>query len=361
MKALYSLLAGMALLASCTDRDAFVVKGTLPEDFRGDKVCVVVQDVDKADTLAVCSAKAGEAFELKAKAPNRLVHIPEVNWIGVSFYAAPGEYQLEEIKDFWHIVPKQEGIQSRILSHELRSEQAYYDYTALSERAAQAKPEQEKAELEAKTVKLLTSMDSFFWDLLKEFQGTELAVDLLYEKLNQNSRFTFQDIDNSVKAMGKVSPSPKLDFIMQKHSELKKTQPFGQAPDFTLPDTEGKMVSLSDYSGKYVLVNFWASTCGPCRMKMRTWKREYDRFQQAGVEILSISCDRTKEAWMRAIEQEGWSWKQLLEGGEMKISQRYGMEFLSDSYLVSPTGEILGKNLPLEQIEQMVKNAAGNK
>ena len=197
------------------------------------------------------------------------------------------------------------------------------------------------------------SFNEASWKTLKTFEGTELAVDLLYEKLRGNVRYSY--VDNCLKMIGNVPSSPKMDSIMNYYNRLKATQPLGKAPAFTLPNTEGKMISLSDYSGKYVLVNFWSSTCGPCRMKMRMWQREQERFKNAGVEILSISCDRQKEDWLKAIKQDQLSWEHLLEGKEMPVSQAYGMEYLSDSYLISPEGIILGKNLSLAEIEDTVR------
>lgn len=356
MKTIFFLIVG-ALCIGCASKDMFTLKGTLPDSFRGEEVFAVYREAGKTDTLASCRAKAGEAFELKGKAVHKLVSLPDVGvyqW-GISFYAEPGDFCLVKERDNWYVLPEQEGVQARLLTCNRMMDRALSDWMEVGEQLDTISGEEEKAKLEALSVHLMTGIDEAFWKTLEEFKGTTLAVDLLYEKMQMSYKLTFQYIENCLKAMGNVEPSAKKDEIMECYNALKASQPSGQAPMFCLPDMEGKKINLSDYAGKYVLVNFWASTCGPCRMKMRTWKRNYEQFKQLGVEIVSISCDRHEKEWIKAIEEEQWPWKQLLEGEKMEVSQRYGMEFLSDSYLISPDGMILGKNLTMEQVEGMVK------
>lgn len=345
-----------ALCMESPSKDMFTLKGILPDSFRGEEVFVICREAGKTDTLASCRAKAGEAFELRGKAVNKLVSVSDVGiylW-GVSFYAEPGNFRLEKERESWYVVPEQKGVQTRLLACHRMMDQAVYDCIEVGEKLDKVSGEEEKAKLEAQSVRLMTEIDEAFWKTLAEFKGTDLAVDLLYERMVMFDRLTFEFMDNSLKAIGEVGPSAKKDEIVQHYNTLKARQPVGKAPMFILPDMEGKKVSLSDYTGKYVLVNFWASTCGPCRMKMRTWKRNYEQFNRLGVEIVSISCDRHEKEWIKAIEEEKWPWKQLLEGGDMEVSQRYGMEFLSDSYLISPDGIVLGKNLTMEQMDAFV-------
>ena len=352
MKAIFYFFLGIACMG-CTAEETFILRGTIPSEFRGNEITVVRREVNRIDTLASCKVEVGKSFELKGKAIDKLVVIPELG-AGTLFYAEAGNFYVEINDRYSYIImPEQDGVQARLANCLMDEFNAFKIYCENSERLSQLKDAEAIARGEERYLALMDKINEASWKTLKTFEGTELAVDLLYEKLRGNVRYSY--VDNCLKMIGNVPSSPKMDSIMNYYNRLKATQPLGKAPAFTLPNTEGKMISLSDYSGKYVLVNFWSSTCGPCRMKMRMWQREQERFKNAGVEILSISCDRKKEDWLKAIKQDQLSWEHLLEGKEMPVSQAYGMEYLSDSYLISPEGIILGKNLSLAEIEDTVR------
>ena len=80
------------------------------------------------------------------------------------------------------------------------------------------------------------------------------------------------------------------------------------APDIRLPNPEGDTLSLSDFRGKVLLVDFWASWCGPCRRENPHVKKLYEKYKDQGFEILGVSLDRTKSSWVAAIEKDGLPW-----------------------------------------------------
>lgn len=131
---------------------------------------------------------------------------------------------------------------------------------------------------------------------------------------------------------------PLNDFAMQK----KKTEEGAEAPAFTLTDDKGNAVSLSDYRGKYLLIDFWASWCAPCRASFPLVEELYTRYAGDNLDILGLSLDRSEDAWRKALEQEKCPWTQVVDlNGD--VAKEYAVSAIPMMVLVDPDGRIIGK------------------
>lgn len=129
------------------------------------------------------------------------------------------------------------------------------------------------------------------------------------------------------------------------------------APDIALPNPEGEVVSLSSLRGKYVLVDFWAKWCKPCRMENPNVVRMYDRFNKDGFEVFGVSLDRNKSDWLQAIEQDGLHWTQVsdLKFWNSEAARLYNISAIPFGILVDPDGVIIGKNLRGPALQQKLE------
>lgn len=192
---------------------------------------------------------------------------------------------------------------------------------------------------------------------------------LQFAKNNPDSYFALQALSESVSGYG-VQPAVALP-LFNKLSESLRLSYTGQglykilnahtitalgskAPDFTQNDVNGKPVSLSDFKGKYVLVEFWASWCSPCRAESPNLLKQYGAFKNKGFEILGVSVDSDKGKWLEAIKKDGLTWPQIsdLKGWDNEARKVYGISGVPANFLVSPEGKIIGAHLTGEALNK---------
>jgi peroxiredoxin len=133
-------------------------------------------------------------------------------------------------------------------------------------------------------------------------------------------------------------------YMQQQKSALKLGQP---APDFTLPDPDGKMISLSSLKGKYVLVDFWAAWCGPCRQENPNVVAAYKQYSNKNFTILGVSLDKAKEPWLKAIKDDQLTWTHVsdLKYWESIVVPMYNIQGIPFNVLLDPQGNIIATNL----------------
>lgn len=127
-----------------------------------------------------------------------------------------------------------------------------------------------------------------------------------------------------------------------------------QAPDLTMNDVNGKPVSISNFRGKYVLVDFWASWCKPCRMENPNVVAAYNKYKDKNFAILGVSLDEDKNAWMNAIENDKLEWTQIsdLKQWESAAVSTYKIEGIPFNVLIDPNGKIIAESLRGDALEQ---------
>ncbi|PKQ65150.1 hypothetical protein BZG02_04810 [Labilibaculum filiforme] len=145
--------------------------------------------------------------------------------------------------------------------------------------------------------------------------------------------------------------------IKEKIEVLKKVAIGQPAPDFTLNTTEGAPLSLSSFKGKVVVIDFWASWCGPCRRENPNVVKMYEELHPKGVEILGVSLDESEEKWLKAIEDDGLVWNHVsdLKGWGSSAAKLYGVNGIPATVILDQNGVIIAKNLRGEELKAAIE------
>jgi len=183
--------------------------------------------------------------------------------------------------------------------------------------------------------------------------GTSMAALFATNFLNPEANFS--TLDSLAKRFEKERPNMKQGQTFVGNIKRIRGVPVGEiAPEITLNNPEGAPVSLSSLRGKYVLIDFWASWCGPCRQENPNVVRVYNKFKDKGFTIYSVSLDKDKMPWLKAIEKDSLTWTHVsdLKYWQSVAAQTYGVNGIPATFLLDKEGRVIAKNLRGEALEQ---------
>lgn len=209
-------------------------------------------------------------------------------------------------------------------------------------------------QLRPEMIKLTQELTDF---ILKFAKDNPKSLTSFYAMNSLNpSEYEKEFIDYSDNIKSNFNDNAAVTEFLVRMAKLKTVQVGQQAPAFSMKSIDGKTINLADFKGKYVLLDFWASWCMPCRQENPNVVQAYNTYKDKNFTVLGISLDKDPKAWAQAIQADGLKWTHAselmdFEGPTVRL---YQIEAIPSSFILDPEGKIIAKNLRGEELNQFL-------
>lgn len=342
------------------DKDAFIIQGKV-EGLNVPYVYLIhpEESGEKLDTLEV---KNG-TFRIKGTIENPNVYLLAFGeeYRPLEIFLEPGKFEvIGSLKDFNTLKVNGGALQSSYNDY-IDEVIPFNDaYSAVYEQFVEAKQNGDTELMETLTSELDSIKDVYYEQSYSFIEKTPVSI--LSAKLIAEVLMANPDLDRLQPIVSKFDEHVrKTSFgqrIINTLTVMQKTLVGTDAPLFTMSDIEGNEIALEQYRGKYVLVDFWASWCGPCRDENPRLVSVYKKYKGPKFDILGVSIDQNKNKWRQAVEEDKLSWTQVVD--ENNISNNtYGIISIPSNVLLDPEGKIVAKNIFGKKLEGKLNEVLG--
>ena len=369
--------SGIALLVlvlySCRDNSSFTINGVLDHSDKIKKVYLLQADSNQVTLVDSTDVSDGK-FKFKRTSPyanlfklrisGSIYDLIAKNGDVITFktdaadsahtYQIAGSDESEKIKDFNKI------------SDVFNAKTVKLDNEYQQKASAIAQQYPDKAQQQPHIDSLLNIYRPIFQQIMIEYSDAVLkfinenkkSLAAFYAATSLDAMRYESDLVTYADAIkGQFNENPAVQKFIKSMEQAKPLSVGHNAPDFTTTGLNGKPVKLSDYKGKYVMLDFWASWCGPCRAENPNVVKMYKEYHDKGLNILGISLDVEKKDWQQAINADKLTWNhasdlQRFDGPTEKL---YHIEAIPSNFIIDPTGKIVAKNITGTELEDFLK------
>ena len=374
MRKILLAVSALLLVASCSQQPSYVINGEIA-GAEGKAVLSFKNPVSKTDVSDTVAIENGK-FVFKGVAedvvPGKIVILAENDEPATAHICV--ENAVLNVKMDWAKVrrnPRRGSIISGVVTEggvnntfkneyaaipeKVMAQEKYAGFVAGRKKVSEAGNDMQKyTELYAEFMKefgaLSEELDKETRQAKIDFIKANPAVECAAEEYSKMflGKASLEELEEVFNAFTPQVQNSAMAHNLKKEIEvLKSIQPGAVAPDFTLETIGGEEFVLSSLRGKYVVLDFWASWCGPCRGSIPGIKKVYEQYKDKGVEIVGISCDRTAEPWRKAVEEDKSPWIHVIDFANEKnggrVASKYAIHYIPTLYLLDKEGKIISK------------------
>lgn len=354
-KSLFGFIIPLFLLAACTPKNQFSIKGNLENLADSSMVFLKIRNEKTFENIDSCFV-IDQSFSLKGIVEQIQVaylSFPESNFNTIVFVEPNAKLTVSGTLENLEIIgsatqEEYQNYSNSIVELEQQQSELYQKF--------QETPKYDTATLDAIVVEfdaldsiILAKRNEWVKNNSNSFVAPFIVMSELVYTLDADALKSYFDAFPEA-----VQTSFYGEKMKERIENLSVVAVGNPAPEIALPDKDGNILKLSDLKGQYVLIDFWASWCGPCRRENPVVVAAYEKYHDQGFTVYGISMDNNRDKWLQAIENDGLIWDthvSVLKGWENESAKTYGVLSIPSNFLVDKEGIIIGRDLRGEDLE----------
>jgi len=358
MKKIFLITISALLLWSCGNKNQFKISGVVVPSSDGKMILFGFKEGQPVpvDTAEIVKGKFNFAGDVTLP-ELRLMAIQGKEKYVAQLFVDPGKIDMTVYPDSFEAnVVK--GSEAQDIFQVYIDEMISFSTkeNGLKERFGQAQAsgnEEELNSIQFEYQAMVENVQLFSRNLIKKYNSSPVSAYIYLMNFIQEA--PIEELDSMLKVFEPIKSSEFVAAIKERADAMRAFSKGATAPDFVLKDQNGNPVSLSSFKGKYVMIDFWASWCKPCMEELPNVIEQYSAYKDKGFEIIGVSLDREREAWINTIKANAMSWPQVWdmeENAPGEVANKYGVTGIPHTVLIDKNGVIIEVNLRGEALKK---------